>query len=602
MSAAFPFPGESRGPVGKVAVTKRSANQLFASLLGPSLRRGTVMCLSLLALFAAPAAAQPVARFDWFEYQGEDAIDAIPLAANEYRNPILRGFYPDPSVTRVGDDFYLVTSTFSYFPGIPVFHSRNLVDWTQIGNAIDRPDMLDFKQLGLSRGVFAPTIQAKDGTFYILNTCVDCGGNFVITAKNPAGPWSDPVWLPALEGGIDPSLFFDADGRSWTLNNGPPEGTPEYQGHRAIWIQEFDLKTLKSFGPRTVLVNGGVDFSKKPIWIEGPHIFRKDGWYYLSCAEGGTAEGHSQVILRSKNVTGPYLPNPNNPVLTQRDLPAGRPNRVTSAGHAQFVTTPDGKWWATFLAVRPYAGDFYTTGRETFLLPVEWKDGWPVITRPGEAIELPHARPQLPPGATPPRPLSGAFSVSEDFSDKALGPDWMMLRNPRQRWYTLDDRSLALTARPVGLGDNANPSFLVRRQAHTSATASTSLYFAPEKEGDRAGLAIFQNDDYWFFVGVKRAGGKLLVTVDQRDGPETPRLGRTIFTRENPRLGGGPIYLKIAVDKNRYSFSYGYPSPARNRRPPIWKSLGSVTTDSLTTKTAGGFVGSVFGLFAATGE
>ncbi|MBX3564060.1 MAG: glycoside hydrolase family 43 protein [Sphingomonas sp.] len=557
---------------------------------------------SLALLLATPATAQPVARFDWFHYQGADAIDALPLAPNEYRNPILRGFYPDPSVTRVGDDFYLVTSTFSYFPGIPVFHSKNLVDWTQIGNAIDRTDMLDFKQLGLSRGVFAPTIQAKDGVFYILNTCVDCGDNFVITAKNPAGPWSDPIWLPALNGGIDPSLFFDEDGRTWILNNGPPEGTPEYQGHRAIWIQEFDLKTLKSFGPRTVLVNGGVDFSKKPIWIEGPHIFRKDGWYYLSCAEGGTAEGHSQVILRSKNVTGPFLPNPNNPVLTQRDLPMDRDHRITSAGHAQLVTTPDGKWWATFLAVRPYAGDFYTTGRETFLLPVEWENGWPVITRPGQAIPLTHARPALPAAAEPPVPLNGAFTYTERFGGKPLGPEWMMLRNPRAPWYEVDKYGLNLTARPVGLGDNGNPSFLVRRQQHTSASATTALRFTPQKDGDRAGLAIFQNDDYWMSVGLKRAGGQLLLTVDRRDGPNDPKLGKTVFQVVNPRIGENALELRIAVEKNVYHFSYSVDHGAANYTPRVWRPLGAIETDSLTTRTAGGFVGSVFGLFAATGE
>ncbi|MES2987226.1 MAG: glycoside hydrolase family 43 protein [Pseudomonadota bacterium] len=558
--------------------------------------------LALIALLlATPGAAQPVAQFKWFEYRGADPIDALPLGPNEYRNPILRGFYPDPSVTRVGDDFYLVTSTFSYFPGIPIFHSKNLVDWTQIGNAIDRPNQLDFKQLGLSRGVFAPTIQAKDGIFYILNTCVDCGGNFVITAKNPAGPWSDPVFLPALEGGIDPSLFFDSNGRTWILNNGGPEGEPQYQGHRAIWIQEFDLKRLKSFGPRTVLVNGGVDFSKRPIWIEGPHIFQKDGWYYLSCAEGGTAEGHSQVILRSKSVTGPFLPNPSNPVLTQRDLPMDRDHRVTSAGHAQLVTTPDGKWWATFLAVRPYAGDFYTTGRETFLLPVEWVDGWPVITRPGQAIPLTHARPQLPASAKSLVPLNGAFEFREEFSGQALGAAWMMLRNPREQWYTLANDSLNITARAAGLGDNANPSFLAHRQAHTKATATTQLFFDPQKDGDRAGLAVLQNDDYWFFLGVKRVGGKTMITVDQRDGPKDPKQGKTLFTAQQDRFVG-PLTFRIAVDKNRYVFSYGTPSRSRSLKPPVWKTLGTIETDSLTTKTAGGFVGSVFGLLAATGE
>ena len=560
------------------------------------MRRAAALAALLLA---APAAAQPVASFDWFEYSGSDASDRVPAGADDYRNPILKGFHPDPSVTRVGDDYYLVTSTFGYFPGIPVFHSTDLVHWTQIGNAIDRPDMLDFKQLGLSRGVFAPTIQAKDGIFYILNTCVDCGGNFVITARNPAGPWSDPVWLPELEGGIDPSLFFDTDGRSWILNNGPPEGQALYEGHRAIWIQAFDLANLRTTGPRKMLVNGGVDIAKKPIWIEGPHIFRRDGWYYLSCAEGGTAEGHSQVILRSKNVTGPYLPWAGNPILTQRGLDPARPLPITSAGHAQLVQTQNGDWWATFLAVRPYRGDYYTTGRETFLLPVEWKDGWPRITAPGAHIPYAHARPALPEGSAP-VPTSGAFTIRDAFDGAALPPYWMMLRNPRERWYALHDGRLALTARPVGLGDNANPSFLARRQQHIDATAATRMTFTPEADGDRAGLAVLQNDDYWLFVGLKRVDGKTLVTVDRRSGPEDPHEGRTIFSIADARSAGGAIDLRVSIAANRYRFAYGY--PAADGKTQAWTTLGTIETDDLTTKVAGGFVGSTIGLLAARGE
>lgn len=554
--------------------------------------------LALAAMAASPAHAQQKAVFDWFEYSGADDIDAVPLKAGEFRSPILRGFYPDPSVTRVGDDFYLVTSTFSYFPGIPVFHSKDLVNWTQIGNAIDRPDQLDFKQLGLSRGVFAPTIQAKDGIFYILNTCVDCGDNFVVTATDPAGPWSDPIWLPHLRGGIDPSLFFDEDGRTWILNNGPPEGTPEYDGHRAIWIQEFDLKTMKSFGPRTVLVNGGVDFSTKPIWIEGPHIFKKDGWYYLSCAEGGTAEGHSQVILRSKSVTEPFEPAPTNPILTQRDLPMDREHRITSAGHAQLVTTPDGKWWSTFLAVRPYKGDYYTTGRETFLLPVAWENGWPSILKNGLPIPVTLPKPDLPQG-TQPFPTSGGFKIRDEFDGDKLPFYWMMARNPREQWYQLEGGKLHLNARAVGLGENANPSFLGRRQQHINAQAMTKMRYTPAGEGDRAGMSVFQNDDYWFFLGRKQVGGKNVITVDHRNGPSDPALGKTLFSAPEPDAKK-PIVFRISVAASNYRFEYGY--AAKDGVPAKWNLLGTTDTDGLTTRTAGGFVGSVFGPFAATGK
>lgn len=197
---------------------------------------------------------------------------------------------------------------------------------------------------------------------------VDGPGNFVVTAKNPAGPWSDPT--PLRFGGIDPSIFFDDDGRAWIVNNDAPQGRPLYSGHRAIWIQEFDYKAQKMVGPRTLLVNGGIDISKKPVWIEGPHLYKLNSWYYLCCAEGGTGSEHSQVILRSKKVDGPYKSWEKNPILTQRDLNGNVPGAVTCTGHADLEIGPDGNWWAVFLAVRPYQGRFSPMGRETFLLPV----------------------------------------------------------------------------------------------------------------------------------------------------------------------------------------------------------------------------------------
>ena len=194
----------------------------------------------LCTLLCHMAAASVVVK--QISYRGDDA-GPVP-SPTQYRNPVLTGFYPDPSVTRVGDDFYLVNSTFGYFPGLPVFHSRDLVDWTQVGNAIDRPGQIDYGRGELTGGLFAASISHHDDTFYITNTCFYCDkGNYLITAKNPAGPWSNPVWL-GFEG-IDPSLFFDQDGTAWVVNNGMPEGKLRYEGHRAIWIQQFDLASMK---------------------------------------------------------------------------------------------------------------------------------------------------------------------------------------------------------------------------------------------------------------------------------------------------------------------------------------------------------------------
>ena len=233
------------------------------------------------ALNAAPA------RFDMFHYNGQ-ADERVAPQAGEFRNPILAGYYPDPSVTRVGDDYYLVNSSFAHFPGLPVFRSKDLVHWTQIANAIARPGQLDFTGRRISQAVFAPDISWHDGRFYIVNTCVECGGNFVITADDPAGPWSDPVWLPFE--GIDPSIYWEGD-KAYIVNNRAPDEPPRYDGHRAIWIQEYDWRAGKMVGESTQLINGGVNISKKPVWIEGPHIFRKDGYYYLTAAEGGTTDG-----------------------------------------------------------------------------------------------------------------------------------------------------------------------------------------------------------------------------------------------------------------------------------------------------------------------
>jgi xylan 1,4-beta-xylosidase len=291
---------------------------------------------SLFALHAAAALADPV-TFDWFEYTGHDAVFDTPLPQGHYRNPILAGFYPDPSVTRVGDTFYLVSSTFAYFPGIPVFASRDLTHWSLIGHVIDRPSQLDFDGLGMSRGVFAPDIAFHDGTFYVINTAVDSGGNFYVTAKNPAGPWSDPVWLRELSGGIDPSFFFDDDGRAYVVNNDVPEGKPLYDGHRAIWIQAFESASGKLIGPRKMILNGGVDPATKPVWIEGPHLYKRNGWYYLMCAEGGTGANHSEVVLRARSPWGPFVPYAGNPILTQRDLPAHRAAPIINAGHADLI-------------------------------------------------------------------------------------------------------------------------------------------------------------------------------------------------------------------------------------------------------------------------
>jgi xylan 1,4-beta-xylosidase len=529
--------------------------------------------------FSLQASAAP--RFERFTYEGKSQ-EGVQAGAGEYRNPILSGYYPDPSITRVGDDYYLINSSFSHFPGIPVFQSRDLVNWTQIGNAIDRPSQLSFDGLGVSRGVFAPDISHHDGLFYIVNTCVDCRGNFVITAKDPRGPWSDPVWFEF--DGIDPSIFWDGD-KAYMVNNGPPNETPRYSGHRAIWVQEFDYKQLRMVGERTQIVNGGVDISKEPSWIEGPHLIKRDGFYYLIAAEGGTGDKHSQVVFRSKSVRGPFVPYANNPILSQRDLDAQRSNPVTSAGHAKFVQTQSGDWWATFLATRPYGPDLYNIGRETFLLPVTWANGWPMILEPGKRIPFVGPKPKLPEQRRPAQPTNGDFSYVEEFDGDKLSLAWIGIRTPRQPIYSLAGGALVLHP-AAALGDMKGvPAFMGRRQQHHIATVSTTLSYKPEKDGDRAGLAAIQNDKTWVFFGVTRIEGKPVIALFARQGGDSETLiASAPFT-------GDAAALTMSADGGTAAFTYRTGSKTETLK-------SGVDITFLSTRKAGGFVGTVIGPYA----
>jgi len=544
-------------------------------------------CGVLLAAIAAcsgRSASNP--EFDWFEYTGRDTTSASSLTTGQYRNPILAGFYPDPSVVRVEEDYYLVTSSFAYFPGVPIFHSRDLVHWTQIGHVLDRPSQLNLDSAGVSRGIFAPTIEYHNGTFYVVTTLVDRGGNFLVTATDPRGPWSDPVWLPEVDG-IDPSIFFENDSIAWVLNNGPPIGEPLYQGHRAIWIQQFDVRNKRLTGPRSVIVNGGVDLDTKPIWIEGPHLFTKEGWYYLLCAEGGTAEQHSEVVFRAKSPRGPFVPFRGNPILTQRHLPADRPNPITSTGHADLVETPDG-WWAVFLGVRPYEGEHYNIGRETFLLPVKWEDGWPVILPKTETVPLVSRAPPLSVNDAP-FPTSGSFTLRDEFTDSTLAPYWALLRTPREQWHRVKDGRLTIQARSPDLASVLQPSFIGRRQQHLVADATVSMRYLPAGMGDQSGITAFHDENHHFLLSIARTTQGTVVRLEAKSDTAPARV-----LAETPvRISGRkPILLRISARGRWYGFAFA-------TSPDEWQTLKSdVDGTTLSTKVAGGFVGTWFGMFA----
>ena len=546
----------------------------------------------------APAGPPPSSnpRFEWFAYEGNDSVYRLnPADSTQYHNPIIAGFYPDPTMIRAGDEYYIANSSFSYFPGVPLFHSKDLVNWTQIGHVLDRPSQLNVDSAGVSRGIFAPSLSYHDGTFYMITTLIDRGGNFFVTATDPKGPWSDPISLSEIDG-IDPSFFFDEDGKVYILNNGPPVGKPLYDGHRAIWLQEYDMAARKLVGPRRVIVNGGVDLSKKPIWIEAPHIFRHDGRYYLICAEGGTADQHSEVVFRSDSVWGPWVPYRNNPILTQRHLDSARSFPIETAGHADFVETPNGEWWAVFLATRNYARDRWNTGRETFLLPVQWKDGWPEILTGDATVPYVHQRPKLTRQPNAPVPHSGNFVYRDEFDGATLPFHWVMLRTPREQWYDLTSvpGSVTLRARPDSLAGIGQPSALFRRQQHGTATATTAMIYRPEKPGDRAGLVAFHNTKHYYFVAVTLADSQPVIQVRMRVGAATPSVDSVIASAPITLPANGRVFLRIQARDGRYDFSYA-------TRENEWRDLKRDADGTiLSTIVAGGFVGTMFGLVAQT--
>jgi len=566
----------------------------------PILLAGAVLALTACtgARQAAPVTTVPEpgveARFDWFEYQGDDSIyRAVHAGRGEYLNPILAGFYPDPTICRQGGDYYLATSSFAYYPGVPLFTSRDLVHWRQIGSILDRPSQLNVDSAGVSRGIFAPSLSCRPGKMWLITTLVDRGGNFLVTATDPHGPWSDPVWLPF--DGIDPSLFFDDDGKVYIVNNGLPEGPQLYgQSHRAIWIQEYDTALERLVGPRKMIVNGGVDISAHPIWIEAPHVFRKDGWYYLICAEGGTAELHSEVVFRSRAVFGPYEPGPIEPILTQRQLDPARRFPVWATGHAQFVETQRGEWWAAFLGTRPYQDFTFNTGRETFMLPVAWRDGWPVILAGNETVPYAVRAPDLPPDTNTYLPLTGNFTVRDGFDAPVLAPEWVFLRTRRQPFVDLssDPGWLRLEARPVPLEGRDQPAFVARRQQHAWATATAAMRYRPLVAGDEAGIVAFQGSDYWYFLGVTLADGRPVVEVQERAGSRTQGRTEVLASAPLEASADSTIYLRIRARGALYDFSYA-------PRPGAWVSLkGDADGAILSTSFAGGFVGTMLGMYA----
>lgn len=499
------------------------------------------------------------------------------------KNPLLPGFYPDPSVCRKGQDYYMVTSTFEYYPGVPIFHSRDFINWHQIGHVLDRPSQLNLDYINPSRGIYAASIfyHEKRDLFYMITTLVGNAPywenqNFFVTAKDPAGPWSDPVVIPGAEG-IDPSLVFDGD-KTYYLGNLRPDPDAVDVKERHIWLQELDMDRGVLVGERHILLTDGA--VHKAAAPEGPHIYHIGDWYYLLIAEGGTAHNHSCSIFRSKAVTGPYEINPRNPLITHRNLRTGYP--IHSTGHGDLIQLHNGEWWVVLLASRPDGGDYRNLGRETFAAPVIWEEEWPVFSPETGRVEFEFPAPDLPEVRWQEEP------ACEQFEGDRLPYAWITVRTPRREFYSLEERPgyLRLYLGPEAITEASCCAFVGRRQQHLCFAVRTAMEFTPEKDGEESGIVLLMNHDYQIRMVYGRFDGVDKLRLIRRFG------GLDEIIAEQP-CEAGRLYLKASARYQDFNFYYA-------NKAEDWKTLAEHVDGRLLSKeVAGGFTGTIIGMYGS---
>jgi alpha-N-arabinofuranosidase len=487
-----------------------------------------------------------------------------------FLNPIINGGYPDPSIVRVEDDFYIVNSSFEYFPALPIHHSKDLVNWELIGYGIDRPsqgtgkvNLYDVQQQG---GIHAPSIRYHDGLFYIVTTNVYSPVdkskptemvNFILTAKNPAGPWSDPYVIEGAPG-IDPDIFFDDNGKVWFVGT-HDTGNPNKNGIGEIWIQELDLNNWKLKGQRHSIWRGACG----GCCVEGPHIYKQYGRYYLMVAEGGTSYNHAVMIASSKNIEGPYDSNPKNPILTSRHL--SNNNWVHSTGHADLVQLKDNRWYMVSLGIRNEMDSTSNMGRETHLMPVVWEEAWdnwvevekgrwepviikwPVVAPNTGKVERNTSIPFLE------KKQNINYSFYDDFTSSKLDLQWNFRRVPRENTYELNskNKTLKLNLSPESFELRSQYNLMGFRQKETEFEYSSSMNFKPKKNFSEAGLSIFSQDDNYINFTVKKHNNKTLLNLSVK-----PRDQKLDIIKSIPLKYNENIILKIVSKDNKYIYYY----------------------------------------------
>lgn len=479
-----------------------------------------------------------------------------------YYNPIIKGFNPDPSICRVGKDYYLVTSSFEYSPGIPIYHSRDLVNWTQIGNCVRRPEEFPMENVKDSGGIWAPTIRYHKGLFYVTAT-LEGYGNFIITAENPAGEWSSPVWVPM--GGIDPSLLFE-DGKAYYCTNETLN-----PGNEEITLAEIDVETGELIGEQRTIWNGiGGGF------LEAPHIYIIDEWYYLIAAEGGTNFNHMITMARSRTIWGPYENCPRNPILTNAHDTS---KEVQCSGHGDLLQDHLGNWWIVHLGIRLSRRTMSNLGRETFLTPVIWEDGWPVVDNNRKATLVCEG------------PLwakqEHARGLSVDFSQTHWEPEWIFLRRPIPSSYKREKGKLKMYPTTVTFKDGKSPTFAAIRQKDFVCETNVEYVFEPCQIGDEAGIAILLASNFYYSIAKRRTSKGDFLVVDKI----AEDFHQEAYCQP---IADGTLRLKIQADKEYYTFYFSVgESP--------FQEICRASTRFLSCEIAGKcFTGTVIGIYAVS--
>lgn len=518
------------------------------------------------------------------------------------KNPIIPGFYPDPTICRVEDDYYLACSSFELCPGIPIFHSRDLAHWEQIGNAMTPENGFHVEKNCMNGGVMAPTLRYYDGTFYIINTNFSDKGNYIVTAADPAGPWSEPHWLTDVPG-IDASIFFDDDGTCYVMGTGNVWDNGAGVMERGIWLAKFDIENYCMLEEPVTIFNSALRVGSAP---EAPHLYHVGDYYHLIIAEGGTEHYHSVMNARSKDIYGFYEGNPANPVLTHRHMGYGCP--IGNVGHADLVELPDGSWYAVMLASRLIDGVSKNLGRETFLCPVIWERDWPLFSPETGKVEWEYEAPVWLPETFYEEERTGyGFEGEEELRD----PGWVTWGRAYEPFFKVEDSKLKIICGKQALDEPIRAmlmeieeptrswvSMLARRQRSPHTQVSCRMEFQPEG-AESAGLAVIQAMNHQFHLEMVQKGGKrilrfVVVTADYDLQPYFPN-----FTSETHREVLGEtewdqpdVVLQIVMEGNAVIVRYG--SSSEKLQVLCMADAGRINPEKV-----GCMTGTLLGMFAS---